>query len=52
MSEYKCFICKQTKHTSKLTVIKLDGIETLVCEDCMIKNYEEAGEFAVRDEKD
>lgn len=36
MSDYFCFRCSKTTYCGDLTSIKVNGIEELVCDNCLI----------------
>lgn len=39
MSEYSCFNCNRTKHTSDLVRVEWKGLVSLLCSDCMEKIF-------------
>ena len=49
MSEYQCSVCNRYKHCSELVERKINGIECLVCEDCV--EYNEVDRYLEQEAK-
>ncbi len=39
MSEYNCFNCNKTEHTSELVRVEWRGLISLLCKDCVEKIF-------------